>query len=489
MEKLKNYIGGELVEPISRTYLDNYDPARGEIYSQTPDSDEEDVDRAVECASAALASWARTSAQERSGVLRKIARIIDSRAEELARAESVDTGKPVTLAAQMDIPRSAANLDFFADAITQFSSESHSMGKTAINYTLRDPVGVVGCVSPWNLPLYLLTWKVAPALAAGNCVVAKPSEVTPMTAALFSKICIEAGLPPGVLNIVHGLGRKAGSAISANPTVRAVSFTGSTRTGAEIAKTAAESFKKVSLEMGGKNPALVFSDCDLEQAVQSILRSSFLNQGQVCLCTSRIFVQRPIYNNFKSALMEKLKGLKIGDPLDPATQQGAVVSREHFDKVRSCIALAENEGGKILTGGKPVRLEGRCEKGWFIEPTLVEGLSPQCQTNREEIFGPVATLIPFEDEAEVLGWANDTRYGLAATLWTRDLSRAHRLAGDLHAGVVWVNCWLLRDLRTPFGGMKDSGLGREGGIEALKFFTEPKNVCIQLADEPKGSKQ
>jgi aminomuconate-semialdehyde/2-hydroxymuconate-6-semialdehyde dehydrogenase len=311
-------------------------------------------------------------------------------------------------------------------------------------------------------------------------VVAKPSEVTPLTAYQLSKICIDIGFPRGVLNIVHGLGGSAGAALVAHPKVKAVSFTGSTRTGSEIAKTTASQFKKVSLELGGKNATIVFSDCDFEKTVNEVARAAFSNQGQICLCGSRILIERSLYDRFRAALIARVSSLKNGNPLDEATQQGAVVSKEHFEKVIGAIERAKAEGGRILCGGGPARMEGALAGGYFIEPTLIEGLSPESATNQEEIFGPVATLIPFEGEAQALQVANGVRYGLATSVWTSDLARAHRLSSQLQTGIVWINCWMLRDLRTPFGGMKDSGLGREGGFEALRFFTEPKNVCIQF---------
>lgn len=480
-ETLKNYIGGELRDPQSKAYLDVFEPATGKPYARVPDSGAEDIAQAVMAAERAFPAWSATPAAERSRILRRIADGIESQLESLALAESIDSGKPLALARRLDIPRAAQNFTFFADAITQHSSESHLMDGNAINYTLRDPLGVVGCISPWNLPLYLFSWKIAPALASGCCVVAKPSEVTPMSAYLLSKICMDAGLPAGVLNIVHGSGGRTGAALVAHPGLKAISFTGSTRTGAEIARQTAPQFKKLSLEMGGKNATIVFSDCDFEATVEGVLRSAFTNQGQICLCGSRIFVERSIYERFKSALVERTRSLKQGDPLESGTDQGAVVSREHFEKVMACIEIARHEGGRILTGGNAVHVPGRCESGWFIEPTLIEGLAPHCKTNQEEIFGPVATLIPFDTEEEVLSDANATRYGLAASIWTRDVSRAHRVSHQLHAGVIWVNCWLVRDLRTPFGGMKDSGVGREGGTEALRFFTEAKNVCISIS--------
>ncbi|HNC50253.1 MAG TPA: aldehyde dehydrogenase, partial [bacterium] len=391
-----------------------------------------------------------------------------------------DNGKPLTLARAMDIPRASSNFYYFASAILQFSSEAHAMENTAINYTLRQPIGVVGCISPWNLPLYLFTWKIAPALAAGNCVVAKPSEITPMTAFMLSELAIEAGFPKGVLNIVHGLGPKVGAAITTHPAITAISFTGGTKTGAEIARVAAPVFKKLSLELGGKNPNIIFDDCDYDEMLTQTMRSSFANQGQICLCGSRLLVQRGIYDRFLKDFSARTKKLVVGDPLDESTQQGAIVSQAHMEKILYHIDLAQKEGGRIVTGGHPVKLSGRCTNGWFIEPTIIEGLGAQCRTNQEEIFGPVVTVMPFDTEEEALALANSTSYGLASTVWTRDLQRAHRIGGAIKSGIVWVNCWLLRDLRTPFGGVKNSGVGREGGFEALRFFTETKNVCVKI---------
>jgi aminomuconate-semialdehyde/2-hydroxymuconate-6-semialdehyde dehydrogenase len=479
MVEIANYIGGELVPPASRHYLDNFEPATGEVYSRVPDSDETDVRRAVEAAKQAFPAWSALPSADRGRVLRRIGELIRAQLDELVRAESVDNGKPVGLARSLDIPRAAQNFEFFADAATQWSTECHAEG-AFLNYTLRRPLGVVACISPWNLPLYLLSWKVAPALAAGNCVVAKPSEVTPMTAFLLSRICREAGVPAGVLNLVHGLGDKAGAPLCEHPDVSAISFTGSTRTGGRIAAAAAPVFKKVSLEMGGKNPAVVFADCDFQETLAGVVRSAFLNQGEICLCGSRIFVERPLYAHFKAALIEKLQALRPADPLLPTTEQGAVVSAAHLEKILGYIELARQEGGQVLTGGKQATVEGRCKKGWFIEPTLIEGLAPDCRTNQEEIFGPVASLTPFDSESEVLAWANGTRYGLAASVWTRDLSRAHRFSAALASGIVWVNCWMVRDLRTPFGGVKDSGVGREGGLDVFRFVTEPRNICVKV---------
>jgi len=480
MQKILNYINGELVQPVSDTYLENIDPSTGKVYSLCADSDERDVALATEAAHAAFPIWSNMSASDRSKIMLRIAHLIEKNLDALALAESIDQGKPLWLAKNGEIPRAQANIHFFATAIEHFASEAHPMGNHALNYTLRTPIGVVACISPWNLPLYLFTWKIAPALAAGNCVVAKPSEVTPMTAYLFSKICIEAGLPKGVLNIVHGLGPKVGAALSVHPQIPVISFTGGTKTGAEIARVAAPLFKKLSLELGGKNPMIIFADCDFEKTVKESVRASFTNQGEICLCGSRIYIEASIYNRFKAAYIEEVKRLKVGDPLLADTKVGAIASKLHFDKIMSYIDLAQTEGGKIITGGISVKVEGRCEEGYFIEPTVIEGLTETCRTNQEEIFGPVVSLQAFESEEEVIGLANSTNYGLACILFTENLTRAHRVAGLVKSGIVWINCWLLRDLRTPFGGMKQSGVGREGGWEALRFFTEPKNVCIKL---------
>jgi aminomuconate-semialdehyde/2-hydroxymuconate-6-semialdehyde dehydrogenase len=479
MEKIANYIGGEMHPPQSGQYIDNYEPASGSVYSLIPDSDAADVKRAVLAAKEAFPSWSTTPKDDRSKILYRISELIEENLEELAAAESRDNGKPVSLARKVDIPRAAHNFRFFATAILHFASESHSMEIGAINYTLRSPIGVAGCISPWNLPLYLFSWKIAPALAAGNCVVAKPSEITPYTAFLLSKLCIEAGLPKGVLNIVHGYGHKVGAAITEDPDIPLISFTGGTQTGKQIASVAAPMFKKLSLELGGKNPNIIFDDCNYEKMLETTLRSSFANQGQICLCGSRIFVQKGLYEKFKKDFVAGVKSLKVGDPKNEASKQGALVSQAHMEKVLSYIELAKEEGGTILTGGKQLDLSSEGLNGWFIEPTVIEGLSYDCRTNQEEIFGPVVTIMPFETEEEVLHYANATQYGLASSLWTEDLSRANRMANEIHAGIVWINCWLLRDLRTPFGGIKQSGVGREGGFEALHFFTEPKNVCIK----------
>jgi aminomuconate-semialdehyde/2-hydroxymuconate-6-semialdehyde dehydrogenase len=480
MDKIKNYINGELIDPVGGTYIDNVDPSRGKVYSLIPDSDERDVALAVKAAKEAFSGWANTPKETRARILQRISFLIEDNLDKLALIESVDNGKPLHLAKTVDIPRAAANFNFYATGILHYDSSAHSMEDTAINYTVRHPVGVAGCISPWNLPLYLFTWKIAPALAVGCSVVAKPSEITPMTAYLLSEICIQAGLPKGVLNIVHGLGPKVGNAIVSHKDVPVISFTGGTKTGVHIASVAAPMFKKMSLELGGKNPNIIFADCDYEKMLATTLHSSFANQGQICLCGSRIFIERPLYEKFKNDFVERTKKLTVGPPLEKDSKIGAVVGKAHMEKILSYIDLAQEEGGRVLCGGKRKILGGEFSEGYYIEPTIIEGLPFDCRTNQEEIFGPVVTITPFDTEEEVLLMANSTIYGLASTLWTQDITRAHRIANELHTGIVWINCWLLRDLRTPFGGVKSSGVGREGGFEAFDFFTEPKNVCIKL---------
>ncbi|MBL0335191.1 MAG: aldehyde dehydrogenase [Chitinophagaceae bacterium] len=477
---LENYIGGNLIAPLSAKFIDNVNPATGEVYGQIPDSNEKDIAIAVAAAEKAFPDWSRSTTETRFRILNRIAELIDENLEELALAETNDNGKPLWLSKKVDIPRASSNFRFFATGIMHFAAESHSMTDKAVNYTLRQPLGVVGCISPWNLPLYLFTWKIAPALAAGNCVIAKPSEVTPVTAFLLSRICIEAGLPAGVLNIVHGTGPGAGEAIVTHPSVKAISFTGSTRAGERIASLAAPKFKKLSLELGGKNPNIIFADCDWDKMMKTTIESSFSNQGEICLCGSRILIEASVYDKFKKEFVEKTKALSVGDPLNDDSKQGAIVSKVHYDKILGCIQKAKAEGGTLLCGGETIHPAGRCEKGYFISPAVIEGLGPNCATNQEEIFGPVVTLQPFTTEAEALSLANATQYGLAATIWTQDISKANRIAAQVQSGIIWINCWLLRDLRTPFGGVKNSGVGREGGWEALRFFTEAKNVCIQI---------
>lgn len=478
MQKIVNYIDGKYVEPASGDWIDNYNPSNGEVYAKIANSNAKDITNAYEAANKAFPLWSNTSIQERSRILLDIAALIEDNLDLLAEAEAKDNGKPLKLAKLVDIPRASSNFRFFAHAITQFSSEAHeSVGLNTMNYTLRQPIGVVGCISPWNLPLYLFTWKIAPAIAAGNTVVAKPSEITPMTAYMLGEICSKAGLPKGVLNIVHGTGPTAGQSIVEHPNIKAISFTGGTSTGQHIARTASPMFKKLSLELGGKNPNLIFADCDYKKMLSVTLKSSFSNQGQICLCGSRIFVEKSIYEKFKKDFISEVQQLKVGNPFNSDSDLGALVSKSHLEKVRSYIAIAEKEGGKVLCGGEMVQVEG-FEGGYYLAPTVIEVNDNQCRVNQEEIFGPVVTIMPFETEEEALKMANGVRYGLSSTVWTNDLNRTMRLSKQLESGIVWVNTWLNRDLRTPFGGMKDSGVGREGGFEALKFFTETKNVCI-----------
>jgi aminomuconate-semialdehyde/2-hydroxymuconate-6-semialdehyde dehydrogenase len=479
--RIQNYIAGELRAPAGGGYLDNIEPATGEAYSQVADGTADDVARAVDAAKKAFPQWSHTPATERAAILTRIADLLERDSEELARAESIDTGKPIRLARTVDIPRAVSSFRFFAAAILHAHSESHATDYQAINYTLRRPHGVVGLISPWNLPLYLLSWKVAPAIATGNTAVAKPSEITPVTADRLGRICIEAGLPPGVLNIVHGAGASAGASIVEHPDIDTISFTGGTATGEVIAREAAPKFKKISLELGGKNPNIIFADADFDEVIPGSLRAAFANQGQVCLCGSRVFVEQQRYDEFVDQFVAGARKLKIGDPLDEATDHGAQVSQAQLDKVERYVELAKDEGGEILCGGgRPGPVSERCRGGYFFEPTVITGLSVECRVNQEEIFGPVVTIMPFEREEQVVEYANSTKYGLSASIWTRDLTRAHRLAERIDSGTVWVNCWMLRDLRVPFGGMKSSGVGREGGAEAMRFFTEPKNVCIKM---------
>ena len=480
MKKIYNYINGELLAPNSGNYLDNVSPVNGQVYSYVPDSDAQDVEVAIQAAKEAFPSWSGLSKQDRYEHLMRLSEGIKNRFEELVAAESYDNGKPEWLARLVDIPRASTNIEFFATASLHYASELHDMDGNALNYTLRKPVGVVGCISPWNLPIYLLTWKIAPALAAGNTVVAKPSEVTPMTAHILGEICQEVGFPKGVLNIVHGLGHKVGDAITRHPDTPIISFTGGTVTGTKIAEVAAPMFKKLSLELGGKNPNIVFADADFDLALEMAVKASFSNQGQICLCGSRLFVERPIYAKFKAAFVEKTKALKVGNPKEADSNLGAVVSESHMNNILNRIEQAKQEGGTVLCGGERVILEGDLETGFYVAPTIIEGLDYMCQTNQEEIFGPVVTITPFDSEQEVLEMANSTKYGLAGSVFTQDISKGHRVAGAIDSGVVWINTWLLRDLRIPFGGMKNSGVGREGGFKSLQFFTEEKNVCLKL---------
>lgn len=478
MITIKNYINGTYYESSNNEWLEAIDPSTGVVYGKLPNSTDKDVEEAYKAANNAFASWSKTSVEQRSEILYKIADLIVSKLDTLAVAESMDNGKPLSLAKKVDIPRAALNFRFFSQAITQFYSESHEqISQKNINFTLRQPIGVVGCISPWNLPLYLFTWKIAPALAAGNCVVAKPSEVTPYTAFLLAEICTKAGLPKGVLNIVHGMGTTTGQAIVEHPNIKAISFTGGTKTGAHIAKTAAPLFKKLSLELGGKNPNIIFADCDYKKMLSTTVKSSFANQGQICLCGSRIFVEASIYEQFKNDFIEKVKQLKVGLPSEKNTDIGALVSKPHLDKVLSYIEQVKQENATVLYGGERVSVENG-KNGYYMQPTVIEVSSNDCVLNQEEIFGPVVTLMPFKGDTEALKLANNVKYGLSATVWTNNLKRSLYFSEQLQTGIVWINTWLQRDLRTPFGGAKSSGVGCEGGFEVLRFFTETKNVCI-----------
>ncbi|MEN9281162.1 MAG: hypothetical protein RL594_97 [Bacteroidota bacterium] len=481
MLHIRNYIGGHYCDPHSGLWIENINPSTGQVDARISRSDARDVADAVRAAQEAFPAWSSLPAKGRSEVLLEISRRIKLHLDDLALAETNDQGKPLWLSKSVDIPRAVDNMAFFATEILHTHTDAHQTDEHVINYTIRRPLGVVGCISPWNLPLYLFTWKIAPALAAGNTVVAKPSELTPMTAFLLAQICMDAGLPPGVLNIVHGYGPECGQAIVEHPEVKAISFTGGTVTGKAIAATAAPMFKKLSLELGGKNPTIVYDDVEIASTARHVARAAFTNQGEICLCGSRIFVQRTILEAFTTALIAETQRFVVGDPLESDTRTGAVVNAAHMEKILGYIELAKQEGGVILSGGHRVHLEGRCAGGFFIEPTLIGGLPQQCRVNREEIFGPVATIIAFDSEDEVIAMANDTVYGLASSIWTTNVHRAHRTANRLESGIVWINTWLMRDLRTPFGGMKHSGVGREGGTEALRFFTEPKNICLQIA--------
>jgi aminomuconate-semialdehyde/2-hydroxymuconate-6-semialdehyde dehydrogenase len=481
MRKIQHFIFGEKVAPKSGEYLENFNPSTGKVWTYLARGNAADIESAVESAKKAFPVWSALSAEERSRILMKIADGIEVRQDEFARLESQDQGKPVQLASKMDISRAVLNFRFFAQAILHHENESTQSDAQTLNYVLRKPVGVAGLISPWNLPLYLLTWKIAPAIAVGNTVVAKPSEFTSMTADLLADVMTEAGLPAGVVNLVYGLGAEAGEALVKHPEVPIVSFTGGTATGKRILRAAAENFKKVSLELGGKNPNILLKDADLKKAVSMTVRSSFLNQGEICLCGSRIYVERPIFDQFLEMFVHETKNLKVGNPQESDTFMGPLVSKQHLDKVREYIEIARQEGGRILTGGDRPKLPAEFEGGYFLNPTIIVDLPESSRCVQEEIFGPVVTVSPFDSLDEVIGKANAVKYGLSASVWTENLTSVQRLARELKVGTVWINTWLYRDLRVPFGGMKHSGLGREGGKHSIDFFTEATTVCIRTS--------
>lgn len=493
MRQLSNFIAGEFRPPAGNAYLDVVEPATGKAHARVPASTIADIDAAVHAASGAFPAWSATPAEQRARILLRLADEIDRRLDDLALAESTDTGKPISLARRVDIPRAATNFRYFAGAVQHTTGDFHETGQPAvgaplhaINYTLRRPRGVAGLISPWNLPLYLLSWKIAPAIATGNTCVCKPSEITPSSAALLGELCQTAGVPAGVVNIVHGEGKIAGGSLVTHERVPTISFTGSTAVGRWIGEQTGHSLKRVSLELGGKNPFIVFADADYAAALDTCVRASFTNQGQICLCASRILVHRSLFDRFVTDLVSRTRDLHVGDPAHEATTFGAITSRVQLDKITRIVAEARRLGATIHCGGDspaPALLPARCGDGFFFQPTVMTGLDASCSVEQEEIFGPVVSVTPFDDDAQAISLANATPYGLAATVFTTNLARAHHVAEKLESGIVWINCWMVRDLRTPFGGTKASGVGREGGLDALRFFTEPKNVCIKLDQE------
>lgn len=476
--QIENFIDGKFTTPRNGTYLDNYNPATGEVITKIPNSDNQDVELAVKAAQKALPSWADLPRIKRVEWLRKIAKALELRKDDIAMTESMDTGKPISLAKRVDASRSIANFEFFAEHAEKLVDEEYEMAD-ATNYVIRKPVGVVGLITPWNLPLYLLTWKIAPALVMGNTIVAKPSELTPLTANLLCEVLTSIQFPSGVINVIHGLGPSAGQAILEHPQIKAISFTGGTSTGKIVAQTAAPMFKKLSLELGGKNATIILDDADLPTAAKGAARAAFTNSGQVCLCGSRILIDSKIYDEFMPLLIKEVKAMKVGNPAKENTDIGSVISHTHMEKVLSYVDLAKQEGGKIATGGGRIILPKPNSNGAFIEPTIVEGLSIDSRCATEEIFGPVASVHQFTSDDEAVRMANITEYGLAGSVWTSDLTRGKSLAEKIESGILWVNTWLHRDLRTPFGGVKNSGVGREGGDWSLNFFSELTNVCVK----------
>jgi aminomuconate-semialdehyde/2-hydroxymuconate-6-semialdehyde dehydrogenase len=476
MIQVQNYINGEFT--TTKDIIDDINPATGEIIAKIPKSGSKEVSNAVDAADMARVSWSELSSEKRADWLDKIADALESKSDDIASLESQDTGKPIALAKAVDASRSVANFRFFAQFSRDFSVENFEMDD-AMNHVVLKPVGIAGLITPWNLPLYLLSWKIAPAIVMGNTVVAKPSELTPLTANLLSQTLDEIGFPAGVINILHGLGSETGQAIVENPKINLISFTGGTLTGKKVAETAAPMFKKLSLELGGKNATIILDDANLDSSIPEIARSAFMNQGQVCLCGSRILVSDKIWDEFVDKFVDYVKNMKVGDPSSEDSDLGALVSFAHRDKVESYIHLAEREGGKILCGGKSPTLPSPFDKGAFLEPTIVSDLSHMSRTATEEIFGPVVTLHPFRTDEEAIEIANCTDYGLAGSVWTGDTNRGKLVAEKIETGMVWVNTWLHRDLRVPFGGVKDSGVGREGGRWSLSFFSEAVNICVK----------
>lgn len=478
MERLSNYIDGKLLSPHHGAYLDNINPANQNIINCVPSSTEEDLQAAVESAQKAQIQWRETPVKQRAQLLFELASRIQDHTQTLAEAETRDTGKPFSLSVDVEIPRAVENLQFFGSAILQGSGKSFETQHSILNFTLNPPLGIVACISPWNLPLYLLTWKIAPALASGNCVIAKPSELAPTTATLMAELT-QGILPPGVFNLLHGRGNEIGQLIVEHQAIKGVSFTGGTQTGIQIYKTCAQSLKKVSLELGGKNPSIVFKDCELEKTLSNTVRSGFTNSGQICLCGSRLLIENEIYSSFKEAFLSRVCDLIVGDPFDSKTQLGPLISESQLEKVDSAVQEAKAQGAKILCGGK-IQKSKTLSKGYYYPPTVIEGLDESAPINQTEIFGPVVSLLPFKSQNDAIKIANSVKYGLSASVWTSDFKTAHEMAHQLDCGIVWINSWLCRDLRTPFGGSKHSGIGREGGFEALNFFTEPKNVCMEF---------
>ena len=484
MKSILNYIDGQFVRG-EREFPD-INPADGSVIAQVSEADETTVDHAVQAASKARQGrWGRLSVRERAALLYRVADLIEKRFDCFVDAEVADTGKPIALASKLDVPRAAANFRVFADAIKMAGLESFQTdtadGSRALNYAVRKPLGVIGIITPWNLPLLLLTWKLAPALACGNTVVVKPSEETPATATLLAEVMAEAGMPDGLYNVVHGFGpNSAGEFLTRHPGINAVTFTGESRTGAEIMRAAASSVKPVSFELGGKNAAIIFADCDFEETINGVSDAVFLNTGQVCLCAERIYVERPLFDRFVQALKDKAQTLQLGPPRDPKTQLGPLISAQHRDKVLSYYKLACEEGATTVIGGGIPQFGNELDRGFYAQPTIYTGLAETARCVKEEIFGPVCHVAPFDSEEEAISLANDTKYGLAASIWTTNLKRGHRVAQAMNVGITWVNCWFLRDLRTPFGGVGLSGIGREGGVHSLNFYSELNNVCVRL---------